>query len=103
MTHINLNGANFEVVKVKEIKPVTNTRTLEDCYKNPSATKVEVFDKWYNYTIDFLNDDYYVGRPTVSTYNTFCFTIEFNIYDCEWNFVGLAHITPYHNYLYYVS
>lgn len=52
MTHINLNGVNFEVVKVKEIKPVTNTRTLEDCYKNPSAAKVEAFDKWYNYTID---------------------------------------------------
>lgn len=54
MTHINLNGVNFEAVKVKEIKPVTNTRTLKDCYKNPSTAKEEVFDKWYNYTIDFF-------------------------------------------------
>ena len=100
MTHINLYGVDFEVVKREDVKPVVCVRSLKDCYNNPSATKVEVFDRWYNYTIDFLGDDFFVGRPSVASYNNFCFTIEFNIYDCEWNFVGVAHITPSHNYLY---
>lgn len=102
MAHINLSGVNFEVVKGKEVKPVTIIRTLKDCYKNPSATKVSVFDKWYNYTIDFLDDEFYVGRPTVKSYNIYRFTVDFNIYDSEWNFVGVAHITPTKNYLYLV-
>ena len=100
MTHINLCGTDFEVVRKKSVKPVSIVRSLKDCYKNPSVAKVSIFDDWYNYTIDFLDDDFFVGRPSVASYNTFCFTIEFNIYDCEWNFVGVAHITPYHNYLY---
>lgn len=100
MTHINLCGVDFEVVKTKDVKPVTNVRSLKECYKNPSVTKVSVFDYWYNYTIDFLDDDFFVGRPSIASYNSFNFTIEFNIYDCEWNFMGVAHITSQHNYLY---
>ena len=101
--NIKLNNVIFEVKKSKgELHPIRLVHDLGDCYKNPSSTKIEIFDHWYNYTIDFLDDDYRVGRPSVMSYNTFTFTIGFNIYDCDWKFIGIAYITRTHNYLYLV-
>lgn len=99
--NIKLNNVVFEVKKSKRVlTPVRVTRDLRDCYKNPSSAKKEIFDYWYNYFIDFLDDDYFVGRPSVMTYNSFSFTIAFNVYDYDWKFIGVAYITRSHNYLY---
>lgn len=98
--YIKLNNVFFEVKKSKGgMRPIKIVRDLRDCYKNPSPAKKEVFDHWYNYTIDFLDDDYRVGRPSILTYNTFTFTIGFNVYDYDYNFIGVTYITPTHKYL----
>ena len=99
---INISGEYFEVVKLrKRVTPVYPTQwdytDIMQAYAKPSIYKQRVWNYWRS----FMGDNTHrFGCPFISSRNCFAFTVEFNVYDEDFNFIGVAHVTREHNRLY---
>lgn len=107
MKTIEMYGETFEVskprkYKVKEFVPDFRWHTTDiyRAYQRPSAYKVDIWNYWNKFGIED-DEKYHIGVPIITSYNTFAFTVTFNVYDNEsHNFIGVAVITREHNRLY---
>ena len=95
---MTLNGKYFEVGKAirNEELPACSFRSVNDVYKNPSATKQEIFCDWLKW---FIENGGYCG---VASFNSMIFTIDGLVNDSETGKEYYCHITPTHNYCYEV-
>lgn len=91
--HIELNGENFEVKKVKgELHLITQVRSLDDCYAKPSNAKRRIYNYWLSwYMTD--NDNFILKHFTINSYNFNMFTLECDVYDRAKCLIGRIYIT----------
>lgn len=68
-------------------------KSLYDCYQNPSAVKVAIYEEWKNYCKTVKGFDF-----CITSYNTFHFCVAFKFWLPDGLY--LAHITPSCNHLY---
>lgn len=101
--YISIDGEWFEVIKPRKrvVVPVYPTQwdytDIMQAYDKPSEYKKDVWNYWH----DFMGGDgYRFGCPFISSRNCFTFTVMFNVYDENFEFVGVARITRDHNRLY---
>lgn len=107
MKTLQMYGETFEVIhprrKVSEVYPTMWDYTdIYQAYQRPSDAKVSIWEYWYQFG-DYAGkpfDTYHIGVPFISSRNGWAFTVEFNVYDADYNFIGYAHITRDHNRLY---
>ena len=98
-----LNGVQFEYNEKHythdEISDMVYSRkTFSACYAKPSATKISINQKWYDFYNSF-KESYYYG---ICSHNSSFFSIFFMLED--YNLDGspadyIIKITPSHNYL----
>lgn len=95
--YIELNNVSFEIKKVKgELHPITQVRTLTDCYARPSYVKHEIYNDWLTwYKEANMNEPFYIFRHfTINSYNCRMFTLSIDLYDRTTNnFIGKLYIT----------
>lgn len=93
--YIELNNAIFKVRHFKgELHPITQVRTLTDCYARPSEIKKEIYKQWFNWYLTVDSPDYQIVNMTIQSYNTHMFTIRMDVFDKEtYNFIGCLYIT----------
>lgn len=93
--YIELNKEIFKVRHIKrELHPITQVRTLTDCYARPSEAKKEIYRQWFNWYLNADNPDYKIDNMTIQSYNTHMFTIRMDVFDANTHgFIGCIHIT----------
>ena len=106
MKYTTINGETFETIKPrkwdvrKAIERLAQSKreTLYNHYEKPSKYKIGIYEEWRNWALESPVDCF-----SVTSANTFCFTIECVLYD-EKTFkdIGLIIITKAHNRLYLV-
>lgn len=91
--YIEFNKESFEVKKVKsELHPITQVRSLDDCYEKPSNAKRSIYNYWLSwYMTD--NDNFILKHFTINSYNTNMFTLKCDVYGRAENFIGQIYIT----------
>ena len=106
MKYTTINGETFETIKPSKLnvkKAIENLaqskrETIYDHYDKPSVYKVGIYEEWRDWALESP-----VCCFSVTSANTFCFTIECVLYDEETNEdIGLIVITKSHNRLYLV-
>lgn len=104
--YTNINGMEFETIKPKSwsvekaIEKLAQSKrnTLYDHYERPSSDKIGIYEEWRDWALESP-----VSCFTVSSANTWQFTIECILYDPETDLdIGLIRITKAHNYLYLI-
>ena len=92
---VELNNKTFVVKKAKgELHPITQVRTLTDCYARPSEAKKEIYSQWFNWHLTVDSPDYQIDNMTIQSYNAWSFTIHMDIFDKKTNnFIGCIYIT----------
>ena len=93
--HIELNNEVFEVKKVKgELCPITQVRTLEDCYARPSEVKKEIYKQWFEWYLTVESPKYQIVNMSIQSYNVNMFTIRMDVFDTKtYEFIGYIYIT----------
>lgn len=101
--YINIDGEYFEVIKPRkhEVTPVYPTQwdytDIMQAYVKPSVYKQSIWDYWRS----FMGDEAHrFGNPFITSRNCFSFTVTFNVYDENFDFIGVARITKDYNRLY---
>ena len=95
--YIELNNETFEVKEAKgKLHPVTQVRSLGDCYARPSSVKYEIYNDWLKWYLDCkLNLTLYrLAHFTINSYNTMMFTLTIDVFDIATDkFIGQLYIT----------
>ena len=93
--YIELNNKTFEVKKVKgELHPMTEVRTLYDCYAKPSAIKKVIWRDWFNWYLSVEDSKYQLVDISIHSYNVKMFTIRMDVFDAKTSeFIGYLYIT----------
>ncbi len=109
MKTIQIHGETFEVkrLNIEKMQLLAinmfdarwTHKTLYECYERPSSAKVQIFNHWMRFFSDVDN----VHNICITSYNTFRFSIGAILHDTDENMVGIFHITPTHNYLYFLE
>lgn len=95
MKTITIDNVTFEIVK-KDFD-LHAGRTLFDCYVRPSDRKMHIYREWENYV--FTSEYALEETFGVTSYSCHFFTLGFEIVNPETREIGVAHITPAHNYI----
>lgn len=101
--YISIDGEYFEVIKPRRHEVEIQHRgqwgyvNIWQAYEKPSDTKVAIWEYWYNF---FGDETHRFCNPFISSRNCFSFTVTFNVYDENFDFIGVARITKDHNRLY---
>ena len=92
---IELNNETFKIRHFKgELHPITQVRTLTDCYARPSDIKKQLYSYWFIWCLTVDSPDYQIGNMTIQSYNTYMFTIRMDIFDTKThNFIGCIYIS----------
>ena len=97
---IEVNGMTFEVHKYKNASVGDLARyafrDLHDCYKNPSSTKLAIFNKWALWAIE--TEVEYFG---VCSHNTRMFTLQGLLWYRGKRYI--LRISPSHNRAYLID
>lgn len=93
--YIELNNETFKVRHFRsELHPITQVRTLTDCYARPSEVKKEIYKQWFNWYLTVDSLDYQIVNMTIQSYNVYMFTIRMDVFDNKtYNFIGCIYIT----------
>lgn len=93
--YIELNNETFKVRHFKgELHPITQVRTLTDCYAKPSEVKKEIYKQWFNWYLTVDSPVYQIDNMTVQSYNVNMFTIRIDVFDTKTHeFIGYIYIT----------
>jgi hypothetical protein len=92
--YIELNNETFKVRHFKgELHPITQVRTLTDCYARPSDIKKAIYNDWFNWYLTVDSPDYQIVNYTIQSYNTCMFTIRMDVFDKTDNFIGCLYIS----------
>ena len=103
--YTKINGEIFETINSKKTQNLINwhnsqpRRDLLECYEKPSKTKRAIFSKWCNWAFECFPE---IFGLSITSYNTFSFTLGAILYDSEDNLIGYIQITPNHNRLYLI-
>ena len=97
--YIELNNKTFKVRHFKgKLLPITQVRTLTDCYARPSEAKKAIFQEWFNWYMSVDSADYQIVKMTIQSYNTWMFTIRMDVFDIKTHeFIGCLYITQTSN------
>ena len=91
--YIELNNEIFEVKKSKgELHPVTQVRSLDDCYTKPSNAKRSIYDYWFEWYNE-ENNNYILKHFSIDSYNFQMFTLKCDVYNMDEIFIGQIYIT----------
>lgn len=93
--YIELNNETFKVRHYKgELHPITQVRTLTDCYARPSEAKKAIYQDWCNWYLSIDSSVYQIVNMTIQSYNSCMFTIRMDVFDTKTHeFVGCLYIT----------
>lgn len=93
--YIELNNKTFKVRYFNgKLYPITQVRTLTDCYARPSEDKKAIFQEWFNWYLSVDSADYQIGKMTIQSYNTCMFTLRMDVFDIKTHeFIGCLYIT----------
>lgn len=99
MKKVSINGINFELRKDSVNVPGSITYdTIFDAYKNPSSTKISIWNEWSYW---FAKDDGAIW--CVKSHNCFNFSIAGYVSDAGTKDRYYVYITPTHNYAWKVA
>lgn len=93
--YIELNNETFKVRHFKsELHPITQPRTLLDCYAKPSEAKKEIYRQWFNWYLNVDSADYQLDNMTIQSYNINMFTIRIDVFDAKTHeFIGYIYVS----------
>jgi hypothetical protein len=92
--YVELNNETFKIRHFKgELHPITQVRTLTDCFAKPSEAKKEIYKQWFNWYLSVDSAVYQIDNMTIQSYNTFMFTIRMDVYTKTHEFIGCLYIS----------
>lgn len=91
--YVELNNRTFEVKKLKGKPQTLEYRSLDDCYKKPSALKRDIYNDWYKWLAYNELSNYEYGILTVLSYNSMIFTLGAEVYNKKGELIGYLYIT----------
>ena len=100
--YIDINGIDFELKKSKYADKCIKKhleqpiKTLYDCYSKPSKEK----EKLYKDIINWFSGCKKIVHPSVTSFNTYKFTVQAVLLNDDFKPYGLIVITRNHNRVY---
>lgn len=94
--NIKLNNEIFVIKKARcELHPISEVRSLDDCYSIPSETKYNVYNYWLQWYMDScISYRYILKHFTINSFNCMMFTLLIDVYDTATDdFIGQLYIT----------
>lgn len=93
MKQIKLNNETFKVRHFKgELHPITQVRSLTDCYARPSEAKKDIYQYWFHWYMGEDNN-FILKHFSVNSYNAQMFTLRCDVYNMEDEFIGQLYIS----------